>query len=157
MLICNTFLTYSAVDRVPNDPNLSIANTWYYNYEHDSFNDETNNMYMRCMTNGTFNNSVAVNDYCQFLIGLKKYTDSDKKYFAIHMFEYGYLSFVDYTGMFKISIKVNNEILNYSSVLITDDKFVIIDESIDSELYHLLLYLFTSQTQFKLKLENTLL
>lgn len=75
----------------------------------------------------------------------------------INMLEYGLLTFKDYTGMFKVSLKFNNEIYEYPSVVYSNTQrssYVVIDEERDAELFNMILYLLSSQTPFKLRLEK---
>lgn len=159
MIFSYSFYSYSAIQQMPNINAIDnmTHNVWYYGQEVDKFNDYSGGTLILSVNDGVFNNSVAVNEYCEFLIALKSYSDSKSQFFMISMLEYGLLSFEDYTGMMKVSLKYNDEVYEYPSVLLVDHKrvnFVTIDEKDNSELFHIILYLLLSQTPFKLRLEK---
>ena len=157
LVFCNILSSYAMVERWTNSDNIN-PNTWYYAYFKDDFNDDTNDPYMICTTNGTFSNSIETNAESLYLLSFTKYKNNSPSIFTISILEYGYLPFKDYTGMFKASIKYNGEVYEYPFVLYVYDfkdfNHIVISESENSELYHILLYLLTAKIDFKLRLEK---
>ena len=153
----STLNSYGMIEKWGNSNNFSF-NTWYYSYLTDDFNDDTNEPYLVCAANGTFSNTIETNADCGYVLSYMKYIDGITNTFLIGIIEYRLLPFQDYTGMFKASIKYNGEIYEYPYVLYVykfkDLNFIAIPENLNAELYHTLLYLLTSQTSFKLRLEK---